>query len=314
MRPHYKNATVIGIPLDLGTQRIGVDMGPNALRYEKIIERLEGVGIRVNDFGNIDCNFSKNINPGNTKLKYLKEISKVSDQTAKAVDKLLQKKEKIVALGGDHSMSIGTVSGASKFFQGDLGLIYLDTHGDLNTDKTTTTGNIHGMSLAVLLAAFILELINIYAAGPKIKKDNLLLIGAKDLDLAEEELIKKENIKSFDITDVLAHGLSPLFEMIDKLQARVKNIWVSLDLDVIDNVYAPGVGIANDGGLTYREIVAIAKYIGRHCNVIGLDIVEYNPIRDIDHKTADLSIALIAKLLGSDYSRYTEYMDVHKIT
>lgn len=301
--------SILGIPLDLGTQRKGVDMGPNALRYEKIVEKLQRAGLKVSDLGNVQCEFS-DTELGNLKLKYLKEIAEVSNISAKKIDQILQKKEKVLALGGDHSISIGTVSGASSFYNGELGLIYIDTHGDLNTEETTETGNIHGMSYAAVLGFGNKSLAGI---GRNIKKENALLVGAKDLDLAEEKLIKKENLNVFSIMDLLGEGLNPLFKKIDNLQKKVKNLWVSLDLDAIDKVYAPGVGIPNNGGFTYREIEAVAKYIGKNCNIAGLDIVEYNPIRDIENKTADLAIEIAAKFFGKDYSSYTEYLERHRI-
>jgi len=303
------NVSMIGVPLDLGTQKKGVDMGPNALRYEKIAEKLRSTGLEITDLGNIQCEF-KDIKPGNLKLKYLKEIAEVCSISAKKIEETIRKSQKPLVLGGDHSISIGTVSGASNFYKGELGLIYIDTHGDLNTEETTETGNIHGMSYAALLGFGNKSLVNI---GKNIKRENTLLVGAKDLDPAEEKLIKRENMNMFSIMDLLGEGLNPLFKMISNLQSKVKTIWVSLDLDAIDKVYAPGVGIPNNGGFTYREIEAIAKYIGKNCNIAGLDIVEYNPIRDIENKTADLTIELAAKFFGKDYSSYAEYLERHRV-
>jgi arginase len=307
------NINLLGIPLDLGAENLGTDFAPNALRRLKIIEKLEGVGLKILDKGDIEVNQKNKLKNGNSKIKYADEIIRVCNLAAKKIDLILTKKEKVLAIGGDHSISLGTISGASSSSKGNLGVIYLDTHGDINTDKTTPSGNIHGMHVASVLGIGHQQLINVYKKGAKIKKQNIILAGGNDFDKAEISLIKKENIKCFTLMDLLCNGLSPLIKMINDLNKRVKNIWVSLDLDVIDQVYAPAVGIPNTGGLTYREIGAICKYIGQNCNVIGMDAVEYNPLKDKDGKTAELLIELIAKIFGSDYSFYTKYIDKNRI-
>ena len=305
------NASLIGVPVDLGAETLGVSIGPQSLRFTGIVQKLKHVGLNITDLGDIKCK-SENVEEGSPKLKNLKEIARIARETASIVEKEIKKGNKIIALGGDHTLSIGTVSGASKALNGNLGLIYIDAHGDFNTDKTTISGNIHGMSLSALVGLGAKELVDIYSKGPKIKIENAILVGASDLDAREEELIKKTNLPVFDMMDIMANSFGDLFGMIRDLSNRVDNIWVSFDLDAVDGLYAPGVGIPNTGGLTYREIMAIAKYIGKKCNVVGVDIVEYNPTRDVEHKTADLAIEVGARMLGFDYSVYTQYMDTQK--
>lgn len=304
------NISLIGIPVDLGAEALGVSMGPQTLRFNDIVEKFTHVGINVNDLGDIACKSSNQEGPAN--LKNLKEIVRISEEAASKVETEIRKGNKIVTLGGDHTLSIGTVAGASKALKGNLGLIYIDAHGDFNTDKTTLSGNIHGMSLSALVGLGARELVDIYFPGAKVKIENALLVGASDLDIKEEELIKEVGLPTFDMMDILAKSFGDLFGMILNLNKQVDNIWISFDLDAVDGVYAPGVGIPNTGGLTYREIMAISKYIGEKCNVIGVDIVEYNPTRDIEHKTADLAIEVGARMLGLDYSSYTKYMDTQK--
>ncbi len=303
------NASLIGVPVDLGAQMLGVAMGPQSLRYAGIVEKFKHVGINLADCGDIICKQREDVEAGSPKLKHLEEITRIANEAALLVDKEIQKGNKIVALGGDHTLSLGTVAGASKALKGNLGLIYIDAHGDFNTDETTISGNIHGMSLSALVGLGAKELVNIYFPGEKIKKENALLIGASDLDSREENLIKKVNLPVFDMMDILARSFGDLFGMILDLTRRVDNVWISFDLDSIDGIYAPGVGIPNTGGLTYREIMAISKYIGKKCNVVGVDIVEYNPTRDVEHKTADLAIVVAARMLGFEYNAYTQYMD-----
>lgn len=303
--------SLIGIPVDLGAERLGVSMGPQTLRFNGIVEKLQHIGMDITDLGDILCK-SEGGEDGSAKLKNLKEIVRISEETASKIETEVKKGHKVVTLGGDHTLTIGTVSGASKALKGNLGLIYIDAHGDFNTDKTTLSGNIHGMSLSAVVGIGAKELTNIHSEGAKVKIENTLHVGATDIDPKEEELMKEVKLPTYDMMDILAKSFGDLFGLILDLNKRVDNIWISFDLDAVDGVYAPGVGIPNTGGLTRREIMALAQYIGKKCNVVGVDIVEYNPTRDIDHKTADLAIEIGARMLGFDYSAYTQYMDTQK--
>jgi arginase len=184
----------------------------------------------------------------------------------------------------------------------------------MNTDETTLSGNIHGMHLASLMGFGAPELANAYREGVKLPKENLLHIGGSDFDQAELDLIERENLQAFTLFDLLSSNLAPLLKMIDDLASRVPNIWISLDLDSIDRIYAPGAGMPNPKGLSYREIATIAEYIGKKCNVVGVDVVEYNPLQDEQNKTAELGIELIAKFLGKEYSWYTGYMERNQVS
>lgn len=305
--------TLIGVPLDLGAENLGVDIGPQAFRYQDIIGNLEHIGFEINDAGDVKCRDRQDLQPGNPRMHYLEEILRVNKEAAVLAEEAIQAGTKVVALGGDHSINLGVVSGASVALKGELGLIYLDAHGDMNTDETTLSGNVHGMHLASLLGYGAPELKELHSASVKVAKENLLHIGGSDFDQAELDLIKSENLQAFTLFDLLSQNLAPLLAMIDDLAKRMPNIWVSLDLDVIDRIYAPGAGMPNAKGLTYREIATIAEYIGRKCNVVGIDVVEYNPLQDEQNKTAELGIELVAKFLGKDYSWYTNYMDKNKV-
>lgn len=307
------NTKLLGIPLDLGADNISVSIGPTAFRYQQIKQKLQTSGLSVEDLGNITCPSRENLKITNPKLKYKKEIIKVSEESAKKIHQIISSKDKAIVLGGDHSISIGAVSGASAAVSGDLGIIYFDAHGDMNTDKTTSTGNIHGMPLAALMGFGDHDLTTIYNNSTKIQKQNLLHIAANELDQEEIDLIKAQNLTTYKMFDVLAYGLAPLFKLIDELQTQVKNIWVSLDLDAIDSTYAPGAGMRNKSGLTFREVTTIAKYIGEHCNIIGVDVVEYNPLQDKEGITAELAIELISNFLGHNYSWYSTYLEKNKL-
>jgi len=308
------NATsLIGVPLDLGADNLGVDIGPQAFRYQGIVSILEQVGFEIDDLGDIECTDRDKLDPGNPRMHYLDEIIRVNKELAIKISDIVSAKRKPIVIGGDHSINLGTVSGASSALEGKLGLIYLDAHGDMNTAETTLTGNVHGMHLAALLGFGAQSLIDLHKPGTKVIKENLLHIGGSDFDQAELDLIDQEQLNAFTLFDLLSQNLSPLIKKIDDLAERVPNIWVSLDLDVIDQIYAPGAGMPNPKGLTYREIATIAEYVGHKCNVIGIDVVEYNPLQDPDHKTAELGIELIAKFFKKDYSWYTNYLNKNQV-
>lgn len=305
-------ADLLGIPLDLGAENLGVDIGPNAFRYQHILHKLEKASITATDLGNIICHDRHTLDRGDEKLKYLAEIVRVSEEGAKKASETIKKGHKLIGLGGDHSITLGLFSGVSTAFAGEIGMIYFDAHGDMNTPETTLTGNIHGMHLAALMGFGDERLVQVFERNIKLKTENLIHIGGCDFDQAELDLVAREKLKTFSIADMLADGMGPLFEMIDELAKRVPNMYVSLDLDSIDSLYAPGAGMPNRGGLSYREIVAMANYIGKHCNVVGVDIVEYNPLDDEHHKTAELGIELIARFFGKNYSWYSNYLAKNK--
>ena len=306
-------AVIIGVPLDLGAENLGVSMGADTLRYQQLIPKLESAGLSITDKGNVACKERDEVLVGNPRLRHLDEIVRVSKETAKLTEAAVRRGNKAIVLGGDHSICLGAVAGASTALTGNIGLIYFDAHGDMNTDKTTMTGNIHGMHLASLMGLGAPELAQVYNKQIKVKKENLLHIGGCDFDQAELDLVEREHLQTFSMIDLMSHGLAPLFPMIDQLKQQVDAVWISLDLDSIDAMYAPGAGMPNKKGLLYREIAAIAEYIGKNCTVVGIDVVEYNPLQDEQGKTAELAIELIATFLGKQYSWYTHYLHKNQL-
>jgi len=308
--PQSIQATLIGVPLNLGANNLGVEMGPDAYRYQHITPKLAQAGITVTDAGNVFCDDRWNIAPGNNpKLPYGDEIVRISTDTAQLVQKSINEQRRPIVLGGDHTVCLGAVSGASVAVDGDIGLIYFDAHGDMNTEESSMTHNLHGMQLAALMGFGSQKLTNVHKETVKVHKSHVLHIGGSDWDQAELDLIARENIAAFTMDDILTKTFAPLLPMIQKLQSQVKYIWVSLDLDSIDAQYAPAAGMPNQKGLLYREIKMLAEYIGKHCNVLGVDVVEYNPLEDTDKKTAGLATELIANFFGKEYSWYTDYMN-----
>jgi arginase len=302
------NATLIGVPLDLGAKNLGVAEGPAAFRRQEIVRKLEFAGLNIQDNGDIAVAERETLSIENPRLKYLGEIVRVNELLAQQTEDALRAGQKVVVIGGDHSINLGTIAGASAAVNGQLGQIYLDAHGDMNTDQTTPSGNIHGMNLAAGMGFGADALTNLYRPGIKLPKENLLHIAGCDWDQAELDLISREGLTAFTLFDIVTKGIGQLLSLVDALAERAPNAWISLDLDCIDKVYAPGAGMPNARGLSYREIVTIADYIATRCNVIGIDVVEFNPRQDVDSKTAELGIELIARFLGHEYSWYANYL------
>lgn len=309
MNSAQQSLALIGAPSNLGAHNLGVEMGPNAYRHNGIVRALQTAGFAVSDSGNVAVPERWDAAMGdNPLLPYGSEIIRICEAVAERTHAAISAHAKPVVLGGDHTVCLGAVSGASTALDGTLGLIYFDAHGDMNTDESSLTHNLHGMQLASLMGFGAPELCNVYRKGTKVQPANVLHIGGSDWDQAELDLVAREQIALYTMDDCLTRSFGPLLKMIDELQHNVDHIWVSLDLDSIDAQYAPAAGMPNSRGLLYREIKMLATYIGKHCKVVGMDVVEYNPLLDIDRKTAGLATELIANFMGGEYSWYTSYM------
>lgn len=303
------NVSVLGVPLDLGKDAFGTDLAPKYFRKYGLKEMCEGIGLFYKDLGDVECANKKSAAIGDRKAKYLDEIARVAEIAAHIVKDEIILGNKMMVLGGDHALSIGTISGASVACAGDLGVIWIDAHGDMMTHENTLSGNIHGMPSSAVMGLGHHRLVNVLKPGSKIKKENIVYVGLKDLDQGEVDLIRSEKLNAFTIMDIFRHGFEPVAQSIMELQKRVKNIWVSLDIDSIDTEYAPASLMATPGGLTQREAVNLTKFIGTMCKVVGFDLVELAPKLDEDGKTAKLAIELMSYLLGSEYGWYTQYMN-----
>ncbi len=302
------NVSVLGVPLDLGKDSTGTNFAPDYIRKCGLREMCESIGLLYKDLGDVECAGRDVAEMGDIKVKYLDEITRVADKTAMIVRDEVKMGGQMLVLGGDHALSIGSISGASVACEGDLGVIWIDAHGDMMTDENTLSGNVHGMPSSAIMGLGHRRLTDVLRPGAKIKPENIIYIGLKDLDQAEIDLIRSEKLNAFTIMDIAQSGLEPVIKSLVDLQKRVKNIWVSLDVDSIDSEYSPATPMASPGGLTLREIVNLTKFIGRMNKVVGLDLVELAPELDVEGKTGKLVIELIANLLGSDYGWYAHYM------
>ncbi|NLI67278.1 MAG: arginase [Bacilli bacterium] len=295
-----KEIAVIGVPMDLGQTRRGVDMGPSAIRYAGIIERLQKLGYIVHDLGNIHVPRSKNgtVENKEQKLRNLNEVAQVNEELAKKVDEQVTLGRFPLVLGGDHSIAIGTIAGVSRHYK-NLGVIWYDAHGDINTEETTPSGNIHGMPLAVSLGLGHERLTNILNQKPKIKPENVVLIGIRDLDEGEKQLLRQLKIKVYTMHEIDRLGMPQVMEeTIAYLKKRTDGVHVSFDLDGIDPKDSPGVGTPVVGGLTYRESHLALEMLSEADIVTSAEFVEVNPMLDERSKTANLTVALAGSLLG----------------
>jgi arginase len=308
------NIKIISCAMDLGSKCLGVAEGPRAFFDNGIVAKLGGAGFDVSESEQVTVADRADCSEGADNLRYLDEIVRVSENLASSVEKCLAADQKVapVVIGGDHSIDLGAYSGAAKVYGDKLGMLYIDAHGDINTHETSMTGNIHGMHLASLLGFGDSRLVDVYYPGVKLKKNNLLHIASVDMDQPELLLVESEKLKFISLLDIMADGLRPVLSAIDELLSRVDYLWVSLDLDSIDRMYSPAAAMPNPSGLTFREIDAIARYVGHTGKVVGMDVVEFDPSKDIDHKTAELGIELIAKFLGKNYSWYSNYLSSQK--
>jgi arginase len=293
-----KPITIIGMPMDLGQGRRGVDMGPSAIRYASAQSLLESLGYEVEDIGDLHVPSPESIQIGDPRLKYLAEIRDVSEKLAETVSAVMERGRFPLVLGGDHSMSIGTVAGVAKHFE-QMGIIWFDAHGDLNTGETTPSGNIHGMSLAISLGVGHPELVNIGGYAPKVKPEHTVIVGARELDPGERDLIRELGIKVFTMHEIDRLGMARVMEEAIRIVSNgTDGVHLSLDLDGLDPKDAPGVGTPVPGGLTYRESHLAMEMLAEAKIVTSAEFVEVNPILDRENQTAKVAVALMGSLFG----------------
>ncbi|WP_404293225.1 arginase [Cytobacillus kochii] len=293
-----KNISIIGMPMDLGQLRRGVDMGPSAIRYAGIENRLQQLNHQVDDLGDIEIGRSTEQIDKETGLRNLDLIAEKTKILADQVDGVVKKGAFPLVLGGDHSIAIGTLAGLLQHYH-NLGVIWYDAHGDLNTAETSPSGNIHGMSLAVALGYGHPLLLEVGGVHKKLKLENVVIIGARSLDQGERDLIKAKGIKVFTMHEIDRLGMPKVMEeTISYLQDRTDGVHLSLDLDGLDPSDAPGVGTPVMGGISYRESHLAMEILAESQMITSAEFVEVNPILDERNKTADAAVALMGSLFG----------------
>jgi arginase len=293
---------VIGVPLDLGQSRRGVDMGPSAVRVAGLEARLEAIGHIVEDGGNVAVAIPEQKKEGAANAKYLKEITATCTKHAELVYKSLEAGQVPLSLGGDHSMAAGTVSGVAEFYRKQnqrVGLIWIDAHTDINTPDSSPSGNVHGMPLAALLGLWPSELSDIYDFSPKVNPENCVLVGVRDIDAVEKENVRRAGIGVFTMRDIDERGMRTVMEEALRMAGRgTAGYHISLDMDWVDPEDAPGVGTPVRGGATYREAHLAMEIIADHGRMLSFEIVEVNPVIDEHNRTADLAVELALSAFG----------------
>ncbi len=289
---------IIGVPIDLGADRRGVDMGPSAIRYSQLQQKLEELGYQVEDQGNVEVPIAEMCKVTNPKLKYVDCIIPMSRRVAGAVATSMQAGHFPLVLGGDHSLSIGSIRGAAR--DRKIGVIWLDAHADFNTDQTTPSGNIHGMSLAALCGLGDKSLVQLWDETiPVIDPARIAIIGARDLDPGEKKNLKEAGAMVMSMEQVDRFGMVSVVEKaIEHISRDVDGIYLSLDLDALDPQHAPGVGTPVPAGLTQREAHLACEMIAETSMLIGMDVVEVNPILDVHNQTAKLAVEFALSALG----------------
>ncbi len=286
---------IIGVPIDLGQSRRGVDMGPSALRYAGLDDRLRRVGCQVTDYGNLSLPV-RDMLPASGGMAFLPAVVSAGEAVYQSCQAAIAAGRLPLFLGGDHSIAVGTVGGATA--GGPSGLIWIDAHGDFNTPQSSPTGNLHGMPLAAIMGLGAPELVNLGRPGPKLTHTDVIVIGVRDLDPEEKVLLKDSRIKIYTMREIDARGIAAVANEAMQRLSHCPRLHVSLDMDSLDPSEAPGVGTPVPGGLTYREAHLLLEIIA-DCSCVGsIDVVEINPILDQRNHTAKIAVELLASLLG----------------
>ncbi len=294
---------LIGFPMDLGADRRGVDMGPSALRIADIDKHIEELGYKVIDDGDIAVKMQETQEIEDPQLKYLPEIVTSCSKLATSVKSIVDEGDFPLILGGDHSMSIGSIAGIAAHCKEQnkrLGVLWIDAHADMNTPETTPSGNIHGMPLATCLGIGDESLTNIFDFTPKIPSDRIVLIGLRSVDPGEKTLIKEKGIKAYSMLEIDRQSIAKVIEetIIYFKAKKIDHLHISFDLDSVDPSIATGVGTPVPGGLSYREVHYIMETIAEQMVVSSFEIAEVNPILDTKNSSAELAVAIASSLFG----------------
>ena len=272
---------IIGVPMDLGQSRRGVDMGPSALRGAGLQSSIKKLGLQVEDIGNLSVKQPEEMPVGEKRAKYLQEIAETCGDVAAAAEKSLNEGFLPLVLGGDHSIAAGVAAGVANYFRKDkkqIGYLWLDAHGDMNTPESSPSGNVHGMPLAAIMGYGATELVDLLGFKPKAEPGNIVIVGARDLDAQERKIVKKSGVHVFTMRDIDERGLRDVMsEALKYAMDDTSGIAVSLDMDFVDPADAPGVGTPVR---------------------VSLEVVEINPILDEHNRTALLGVELVLSGLG----------------
>jgi arginase len=293
---------IIGVPLDMGADRRGVDMGPSAVRVACLNSKLTALGYKVDDLGNVPVTQPETQPEGSPRAKYLSQITETCTRLATMVDEALGRGETPLVLGGDHSIAVGTVAGVSinqQRQQKKIGLIWIDAHADMNTPESSPSGNIHGMPLACCMGLGPEELTHIGGFSPKVDPKNVALVGIRSVDELEREYVQRSGVRAFTMRDIDERGLRGVMEeAIAVASGGTAGFHVSLDMDAMDPTEAPGVGTPVRGGLSYREAHLAMETLCDSGSMLSMEVVEVNPVIDEVNRTGLLAVELVLSAMG----------------
>ncbi len=288
---------IIGVPIDLGADRRGVDMGPSAIRYAHLRQKLEALGYTVEDTGNIEVPIAETCAITDPRLKYIDCIVPMARRAAGAVATSMQAGHFPLVLGGDHSLALGSIRGARRVKS--VGVLWVDAHGDFNTERTTPSGNIHGMPLAAVCGLGDERLTHFWDGAPTVDPTKVAVIGARDLDPGEKTNLREAGVMVMGMEQIDRIGMVAAMERaIERVSRGVDGLYLSFDMDVMDPRHAPGVGTPVAAGLTQREGHVACELAGETGKLIGMDIVEVNPILDVQNQTGSLAVEFVLSALG----------------
>lgn len=297
-----RGVEIIGVPLDMGANMRGTNLGPAAVRIADLHSKIRALGYKLTDSGDIAVPVRETLPSTVAAKKYLPIIADVAEQLRGRVESALERGNLPITIGGDHSLAIGSIQGANGYFSKKnqkLGLIWIDAHADLNTPESSPSGNLHGMPLAAILGMGHPELLAIGGNFPRVDVRNVALIGIRTLDADEKEICKRSGIQYFTMREIDERGISTVLkDAIACASDGTAGIHVSFDLDGVDPLYAPGVSTPVIGGLSYREVHLIMETVHDTGLMSSLDVVELNPLRDSQNQTADFAVELIQSALG----------------
>ena len=296
--------------MDLGQDRRGVDMGPSAIRYARLQASLEDLGLPVTDLGNVETPIpelmEEGASPENPETapsgesggaRHLAAVREVCERVSGQAGAMASEGLFPIFLGGDHSISVGTISGVAAS-SGRTGVIWLDAHADFNTPETSPSGNVHGMPLAALTGRGHPDLVSIGGAEASVRTEDVVLIGLRSVDREERRLLSEAGVRAYTMKEIDAYGAAKVVRRALKDLSHLDRVHLSFDLDVVDPGIAPGVGTPVRGGLTYREAHLVMELINETGIITSLDVVEINPILDERNGTAELAVELVASLMG----------------